>query len=246
MAGIPSSAIKLFTAASGGTEVTTGPTGTVVYARIPSAFVETLTTTSKSISFPYYGRISISGTKTFTCSGDSKTLTVSIPAYAGNHTSNTSVLGLNLLAITSGTASYAFATGIAASKVGQSFAFSFDSNMPKVGITKEAGAWLTINSMTVNAITAPVDGSEYTVPNDTGRVKIYTIVVTVTVTSNTDLSDRMLGIIFSSDAAEFMSVDVTQSSEAIVLSTNSVNVATDTGLSSTAITVTSDSTFTIS
>lgn len=247
MAGIPSSAIKIYNAPSGGTEVTSGLSGATVYARLISSFIETLTGLNKTITFPYSGRVSISGTKTFTSNGDSKTLTVQLPAYGLGHQDAGSLVGRATGSITSGTAAYAFATGISCSKSAQSFAITFYSNSPGISIYKStSAAWLTINSMTVNAVSAPVDGSEYTVPSDTGQVLRYAVVVNLTVSANNDLTDRNEDIVFDEDTVTFMVINVVQASQGIILSTSSVNVDASTGLSNTAITVTSDSTFTVS
>ena len=75
MAIIPSSAIKFYTASSGGTQVTSGSSGeTTIYPRLIFPF----TIDSNSITAPYYGRENLSGTKTYTAGGDEDTFTLNM------------------------------------------------------------------------------------------------------------------------------------------------------------------------
>lgn len=252
MAGIPSSAIKIYTAASGGTEVTTaGVSGTAVYARIPASFTETLTGASKTVAFPYYGRVLLDGTKAFNCNGDTKNLTVQIPAYAVNHNTAGSMVGLSTCTVTAGTATYTYTSGTSASaactKGAQSFTFTLYSNSADYWWDELAdAAWLTINSVTANAQNVP-EVTTTAITSDIGRVNRYAIVISCTVTANTALPDRSETIVMRfNGGVDEVSITLTQASEGVLLSVSSVSVDSATGLSATAITVTSDTTFTIS
>ena len=75
MATIPSSAIKFYTDVTGGTEITSGSSGTTnIYPRLIFPF----TVDSNSITAPYYGRENLSGTKAFAAGGDTDTFTLNM------------------------------------------------------------------------------------------------------------------------------------------------------------------------
>lgn len=245
---IPSSAIKLFTAETGGNEVNSGTNGaTVVYPRIVGPFVEALTGSNISVGFPYYGRSALSGAKNLVCGFDIKPLTLNLPALGVIPIATQDSQWLEESDV------YVSYTGETCDWNGGSPTFTSDSGRAMIGFYLNSSQ-VTINStptqfsvfsLKVNGQDA-TDGSAFILPNDIGRVKRYAVEIVFDIEANPTINSRSIGE-FAIDTAEgTKTISMTQEagSANLSLSVNNVNVDNTTGLSSTAVTVTANDNWT--
>jgi hypothetical protein len=202
MAGIPSTAIKFYTAASGGTEVTGGTSaGATIYPRLSNSFTENLTGLSKTITFPYVGRVAITGTKTFTAGGDADTFTLTLSAKGAAGAGYSGIFDQTEDARYIATVSYSGAgtptidntdeaITVSIPKTAGNCTITVYSNNEKGNSAHTAGTGATFTSQTINGQTTVKDMVDVVVTNDPGRVTAYAIVLVFAVTQNTTMSTR--------------------------------------------------------
>lgn len=202
MAGIPASAINVYSAASGGTIVTSGNSGTVVYGRIGNNFVETLTGAGLTITFPYFGRTTLSGTKTFSCADDSKILTINLPGFTGttlyaqNYHTEEWVSGSGWMDLYQNTF-----TVTAYASSGGAYLLSFLANAKYVKI--DNSRWsptsspdgIELNNLSVTANGQAIGTTSVAITNDTGRVQPYWVDVIVDIPSHSTGNAQSWGFI---------------------------------------------------
>lgn len=250
MAGIPRSAIKFFTAASAGTEVTGGTNaGATIYPRVIGPFIENLTGSNKQVTLPYQGRIALSGQATFVCGADNDVFTINMPAAGDIKLTNHSVgwTGIGTASFEVGTGTYPSTTDeITIPKGAGNISITFYTNLQYVTGNASGHNGASFVSQTINGVTKTEEPANEQTVNDVGRVVLYPIVLTYAVTSNPTVSTRnVLQYDYPDHSIKFNFVQAAGDAN-LTLSVSSANVSNSTGLGSTPVTVNANTTWTIS
>lgn len=200
MAGIPSSAIKLYTSPTGGSEVT-GGMQTIgspfeCYAMVQNGFTESLTTANKSVSLPYTGRTSISGNKYIWCSTAYSTVSVSLPAFdcdfyelitfqwiGDGVLSYNAITNTVLLPENSGTV-------IIRSNLNNKFVKYSSGNL----LSLVDGNSIAVSNVLINDHSM-ANNVAYAIPNDTGRVAMYGVLAIILSNAAVSVSNTNHGYI---------------------------------------------------
>lgn len=249
MATIPSTAIQFYTSSAYTTTVSGGTAASTispyqVYAKLVSGFNPV--SSSKTVTFPYMGRSDLSGTKSFTSGGESKTLTVSMMA-------ETSILLGN-------TITYNWSGQGTVSKSGLSFTAPKEAGTLSIsGYTN--GKYIkyvqNIMSDNINVTTRTANGTAITtsgvaVTGDPGEYGGYLINIVAVFEANTaieDITDGGYLEISIGDTAGTMfglgQIQFAQASEVITLTDSVVFCNTSDGKAQNSIGVASDGAWTI-
>lgn len=195
MSGIPSTAIEFYTTSANGTEVETGGPGiTTVYPRIIAPFNETLTGSSISISLPYTGRESISGTKEYHCGYDIDPFTLTLPGVGALGLFTNSGLEATNIDLNYIDASnlYEDPSNVVLGNWSGTFRLDFFMNSSYICINDASCSGGFIEDLYINNV-AVNKGSLYYIPNDTGRVDKYLCSIIFYVEDNTTGVQRVIG-----------------------------------------------------
>lgn len=241
---IPSSAIKFFTAESGGTEVTSGTSaGATVYPRLIGPFTEALTGSNIGVTFPYYGRVSLSGTKNFVCGADVEPFTLNLPTF-GNIEDVANTSAEPYIDFSGGSSDWGNGNATIAETSG-TVLIGFYLNIASVTITV-TDLIGTLTYIKINGQDA-TSGSVFNIPNDIGRVKRYPIEIAMNILANDTISERSVANISISTGSgnTYITIDQAAGASNLSLSVNSANVSSSTGLSSTAVTITANDNWTV-
>lgn len=250
MAGIPRSAIKFYSNETFVTEVTSGTNaGATLYPKVHGPFTENLTGSNKQVTFPYKGRIGISGQATFVCGADNDVFTVNIPAAGDIKFENNSVgwTGIGTASLENlGTSYPDYTYEMFIPKGSGNISLTFYTNSIYVTGNPSELNGASFVSQTINGVSSGDEPANAQTVNDIGRVVLYPIVLTYAITANPTIANRTL---FTYEYPEHdLKIRFVQAAgdANLTLSVSSVNVSNSNGHGSTPVTVNANTNWTIS
>lgn len=250
MAGIPRSAIKFYSSETFVTEVTSGTNaGATLYPKVHGPFTENLTGSNKQVTFPYNGRIGISGQATFVCGADNDVFTVNLPSAGEIKYINDSVgwTGIGTASNENLGLSYPDETNeIYIPKGSGNISFTFYTNSQYITGNPSVHNGASFVSQTINGVSSGDEPANAQTVNDIGRVVLYPVVLTYAITANPTIAIRnVLEYEYPNNGLKIRFVQAAGDAN-LTLSVSSVNVSNSTGLGSTPVTVNANTNWTIS